>query len=210
MHTVRKSSLALAVALAACGGDGNGGTPPTQRVFTSLRITPANPAMVDGDTVQLTATPFDQNNAAMTGLGTPTFERLSGTAVSVSASGRVIADQQGTAQVRATLTSGTTTRMDTIDVNVTALGLSAGVTAAGNGQTFSPASVKIATTGSVTWSFPGPETHNVTFDGTAPPGGNIGDKNSGTESRNFVTAGTYNYHCTRHGGMNGSVIVRTP
>ena len=212
MHNVAVSSLILAVALSACGGGGGGGgtQPPPTAVFTALTIAPSSPDMVIRDTLQMTATPRDQNGAAMTGLGVATFERISGTAVSVSATGRVIADALGAAEIRASLTSGTTTRTATTNATVSSLSTSANVTASGAGALFSPDTVKIATGGSVTWSFPGPETHNVTFDGTPPTGGNIGDHNSGSEARSFATAGRVTYRCTRHAGMSGAVVVRTP
>lgn len=50
---------------------------------------------------------------------------------------------------------------------------------------------------------------------TAPGGGNGGGLelnsgnigNGGTYAHTFASAGTYNYRCTLHGGMTGSVIV---
>jgi plastocyanin len=162
------------------------------------------------DTLQMTATPRDQNGAAMTGVGVATFERVSGTAVSVSTTGRVIAEAPGSAQIRASLTSGTTTHTATANATVRSLGTTADVTASGAGSTFTPDTVKIAVNGTVRWSFPGPETHNVTFDGTPPTGGDIADRNSGTQERTFAAVGRHSYHCTRHAGMNGAVIVRTP
>ena len=212
MRNVASSSVILAVALSACGGGGgNGGTqPPPTAVFTSLAIGPSNPDLVFRDTLQLTATARDQNGAPMAVAGTATFERISGTAVSVSGSGRVIAEQAGSSQVRASLTSGGTTHTATTTLTVASLPTTASVGASGTGATFSPDTVKIAENGSVTWSFPGPETHNVTFDGTPPTGGHIGDRNSGSEARTFATVGRHSYRCTRHSGMTGAVVVRTP
>jgi plastocyanin len=46
--------------------------------------------------------------------------------------------------------------------------------------------------------------HSVTFDG----GSSSGAKSSGTWSRQFSTAGTFNYHCSVHASMTGSVTVR--
>ena len=211
MRNVAFSSVIVAVALSACGGGGGGGTPPPPAaVFTSLVIAPTSPDLVFRDTLQMTATPRDQNGAPMTGVGTATFERLTGTAVSVTTAGRVIADQPGSSQIRASLTSGATTRTASTTVTVTALSTAANVTASGVGSTFSPDTVKIAANGTVTWTFPGPETHNVTFDGTPPTGVNIRDRNTGTDARTFANAGRYSYRCTRHAGMNGAVVVRTP
>lgn len=211
MHNVAFSSVILAIALSACGGGGGGGTPPPPvGVFSSLAIAPTNPDLVFRDTLQMTATPRDQNGAPMTGVGVATFALVSGTAVSVTTSGRVIADQAGTAQIRASLTSGTTTHTATTTATVSSLATTASVTASGAGATFSPDTVKIAANGSVTWTFPGPETHNVTFEGTAPAGGNIANRNSGNESRTFTDVGRYPYRCTLHSGMTGAVVVRTP
>jgi plastocyanin len=212
MHNA-KFVVGLAVVLSACGGgggDGGGTQPPPSAVFTSLTVSPANPDLVFRDTLQMTATPRDQNGAAMTGLAAATFERISGTAVSVTAGGRVIADQTGSAQIRASLTSGTTTRTATATATVSGLSASPTVTASGAGASFSPDTVKIAVGSSVTWNFPGPEIHNVTFDGTPPSGGNIADHGSGSEARTFASAGRFSYRCTRHAGMNGAVVVRTP
>jgi plastocyanin len=209
MQNVGPFALALVIVLAACGGDGGTPPPPTP-VFTSLVVSPADPELVEGDTVQLTATPRDQNGATMSGLPAATFTLTSGTSVSVSPSGRVIALDPGDATVTATLTSGGTTRTATSTPSVNALGLTANVTASGTGTTFTPNSVKIAVNGTVTWAFPGPETHNVTFDGAAPPGGNIASRNSGTVDRQFTAAGSFSYRCTLHSGMTGAVVARTP
>ena len=79
------------------------------------------------------------------------------------------------------------------------------VTAAGT--TFSPATVTIAQGGAVTWQFS--STHNVTFGSAKPAGGDVPNTNSGaTATRTFPNAGTYNYDCTLHSGMSGSVIVQ--
>ncbi|MFN2563480.1 MAG: plastocyanin/azurin family copper-binding protein [Gemmatimonadaceae bacterium] len=76
------------------------------------------------------------------------------------------------------------------------------------GETFSPSNVTIAPGGTVTWQFSGAR-HNVTFQGTAPTGGNVPDQEPGTSaSRTFTAAGTYNYSCTRHSGMTGRVTVQ--
>lgn len=72
---------------------------------------------------------------------------------------------------------------------------------------FNPAVVTIATGGGVTWQFTS-STHNVTFTGTVPAGGNIPDTRSGgSATRIFSVAGTWSYQCTRHSGMTGQVIV---
>lgn len=79
---------------------------------------------------------------------------------------------------------------------------------------FNPADVIVAPGSSVTWhwntcdnGYPAQScvAHSVTFDdGTASP-----TQESGTFTRTFATAGTYNYHCAVHGAlMTGSVKVQ--
>jgi plastocyanin len=71
-------------------------------------------------------------------------------------------------------------------------------------NTFSPASIVVSAGTTVTWTWAaGAAPHNVTFS----DGNNSGDKSTGTFSRTFSTAGTFNYSCTLHSGMNGTVKV---
>lgn len=71
---------------------------------------------------------------------------------------------------------------------------------------FTPSSIQVAAGTTVTWTWAQAAiTHNVTFtDGTSS-----GDHGAGsTFTRTFGTAGTFNYSCTIHPGMNGSVLVK--
>lgn len=212
MDNAVTSCLVIAIAVAACGGGGDGGPtpPPPTPVFTSLSVSPASPAMVERDTLVLSATPRDQNGAAMSGLPAATFALTAGTSVTVSGGGTVIAVSPGGSTVTASLTSGGTTRSGTSTPNVTALATAADVAASGAGTSFSPATVKIAAGGRVTWNFVSGANspHNVTFGVNKPTEGDIADTSSGDVVRNFPTAGSYAYQCTRHGGMSGTVIVR--
>lgn len=73
---------------------------------------------------------------------------------------------------------------------------------------FNPNSVAIARTGSVTWTWNSAGTlHNVTFAAVAGAPSNIGNMGSGSDSRTFGTAGTFDYECTLHPGMTGAVTV---
>jgi plastocyanin len=75
-------------------------------------------------------------------------------------------------------------------------------------RTFSPSVIKVAPGTSVTWSNQSNEAHNVTFaNGVSGSGGTIGA--GGTAALVMPTAaGTYNYTCTFHAGMSGSVQVQ--
>jgi len=77
----------------------------------------------------------------------------------------------------------------------------------GPGNTFSPSAVTIGAGTAVNWEWQGTTVpHNVTFTTVGAPS-NIPDNTSGSVQRTFPTAGTFNYHCTNHVGMTGSVTV---
>lgn len=75
------------------------------------------------------------------------------------------------------------------------------------GSSFNPTSLTIQSGGTVTWSNTSGIAHNVTFTTSGSPS-NIPDHTAGTNLRTFGTAGTFNYNCTNHGGMNGSISVQ--
>lgn len=185
-----------------------------QAVFTAVRITPASRGVAVGATLQLTATPVDPLGRAMSGLPAATWAASDATKATVSATGVVTGVAAGTATVTARITQGGTTREATATVTVggttpppPTVPTTATVTTPGS--SFSPANVTIGTGGVVTWQFTGSSRHNVTFSGTAPAGGNIPDTEAGgSAARTFAAAGTYSYSCTRHDGMNGTVVVQ--
>src|SRR5438552_197759 len=84
---------------------------------------------------------------------------------------------------------------------------SAGVSVSDN--VFSPNSAVIKTGGTVTWTWAGAATHNVTFTGgPTPRPANGPNQMSGTYTTAAITTlGTYNYTCTNHAGMNATVTV---
>lgn len=70
---------------------------------------------------------------------------------------------------------------------------------------FTPANIQVSPGTTVTWTWTQDAvTHNVTF----ADGASSGDQASGTYSRTFSATGTFNYQCTIHAGMNGSVVVQ--
>jgi plastocyanin len=86
--------------------------------------------------------------------------------------------------------------------------------------TTQPVSLMVGTNTAVTWTNDsGGTPHNVTFDTPAAAlavgngsAGDIPDHSSGSNQRQFATAGTYPFHCTIHGtansGMRGTVVVQ--
>lgn len=82
---------------------------------------------------------------------------------------------------------------------------------------FSPSSRTVARGTTVRWSNNGPSTHTSTSDAGAWDSGPIGGPGSGeygatgqyggTYDRTFSVAGTYEYHCTFHSDMRGTITV---
>ena len=78
-----------------------------------------------------------------------------------------------------------------------------------------PPSQTVNSGATVSWQNGSIVLHNVTFANPSQAGavgsgasGNIGDHNSGTNSRVFTAAGTHAFQCTIHAGMTGSVVVQ--
>lgn len=86
--------------------------------------------------------------------------------------------------------------------------LAAAVEAGAAANTFTPPSVTIARGGTVTWTF-GARPHNLTFAAaTGAPADSAGRITNAQVVRTFNTAGTFNYECTIHSGMTGTVVVQ--
>lgn len=75
-----------------------------------------------------------------------------------------------------------------------------------NNNNFNPSGVTIPAGGTVLWTWPasGSNPHNVTF----ATGTSSSTQTSGSFSRLFPSVGTFNYECTVHAGMNGTVTVQ--
>jgi plastocyanin len=74
------------------------------------------------------------------------------------------------------------------------------------GSKFAPAAIRVAPSATVTWSNSDGTNHNVIFGGTV---GTIAAFSTGSRSLQMpAAAGTYNYSCNLHSGMNGSVTVQ--
>ena len=169
-----------------------------------MSVTPANVSVVVNGTQNLTVSAKDQNGATMSGLSS-TFQSNDVSVATVTSAGVVTGVAAGTTTITVNGTVGTTTKSQTVNVTVSTPGASATVNAT-SAFGFDPTNVTVTANGVVTWNF-GSTIHNVTFDNAAPTGGNIGDTANGSDSRTFPATGTYQYHCTRHSGMIGTVTV---
>jgi plastocyanin len=77
---------------------------------------------------------------------------------------------------------------------------------------FTPADVRIAQGGTVTWTWAGSNPHSVTS-GTGTPNGlfDSGIRTTGTFQFTFRETGTFPYYCVVHGlAMRGTVVVEVP
>ena len=196
--------LLMGVAVAGGCGGGNGDPPTGNTVFASVSVDPANPTVIVGLTTQLTATAKDQNGGNMSG-ATFAYQSNNQAIATVTNTGLVTGVAAGTARIAVTGTIAGVSKTMNVDVNVADAGPSATVIATAGSQ-FDPRQVAITRQGTVTWQFN--LLHNVTFDNVSGAPADIADKGSGSESRQFNTAGTFTYHCTIHNGMNGTVVVK--
>lgn len=195
----------IATAMISCGGGGDGLIEPGTPVFTSLSISPTSAGLftvAPENTVSFTATPRDQNSQPMSGLGTASFSTSNAGAATVNSAGLVTAVGAGSAQITASLTSAGTTKTAFADVTVQDAADAATVTAPQ--VTFSPNPAHISVGGTVTWTFAAIP-HTVNFSDPGAPA-NVAAMSNASESRTFLTSGTFAYVCTIHAGMSGSVV----
>ena len=68
---------------------------------------------------------------------------------------------------------------------------------------FDPTSARVAVGGTVNWTWAGTRGHNVTIPSRTPSA----TQTTGTFSQDFPTAGSFDYQCTIHNGMNGTIVV---
>lgn len=217
----RMPGLGAAVLALACGGDGGGGTAP-----------PGPPAQLEksgGDAqswyfnnalpAPYSVTVRDASNRAVSGVSVDWSITTGGGTLSPDPS---TTNASGVATTVHTLGSATTY---VVSAAVTSLPSVTFTTSASDppptaavslfGLRFNPANVVVqvntgtAGVGEVTWTWnDSPTGHNVTFtSGPTPRPANSTTKDAGTYSATFTTVGTYEYTCTLHQGMNGTVRV---
>jgi len=164
----------------------------------TVTVTAAAASVAPGSTVQLTATPRNAAGSVLTGF-TATWSTSNAAVATVDGNGLVTGVANGTATITATISGKTGDR------DVTVQPPAATFVDATTGNAFNPQQVDVTVGSTVGWRFA--TTHNVTFAATAGAPSNITDTGSGTVSRTFNTAGTFNYQCTIHLGMTGTVVV---
>ncbi len=212
--------LGLGVLALACGGDGGGGTGPcTPGVATQLvKSGDAQIWYVNNPLpAPLSVTARDANNCPVPGV-------VVNWAVG-SGGGGVNPAQSTTSAAGVATTTDSVGATSPQTVTATFTGLPAPVTFTATASApptagavdvqdnkFNPTNVVVQTGGAVTWTRTGSNSHNVTFgSGPATPA-KIADADLATgtadaRTRTLTAVGTYNYTCTNHIGMNGTVKV---
>lgn len=74
------------------------------------------------------------------------------------------------------------------------------------GMSFSPATISVTAGTTVTWTNNDAVTHNVTSSPALFSSGSM--SHGATYSFTFANAGTFNYSCTIHPSMTGTVVVK--
>lgn len=173
------------------------------QVLTSITVSGGSDVQ-PGQSLQLVAAPRDQNGVAMTAALAWASDATN--IATVSGSGLVTGVGVGTARITASF-GGVQSAPKTITVSEPVFPSVANVNATA-GSTFDPPSVEIARNGTVSWIFASLG-HTMVFDAqtVGTPASIPNTTSNTTVSRTFNVAGTYNYHCTIHGGMTGTVIV---
>jgi plastocyanin len=203
--TIAITALAL---IAGCGGSSdNGGTnPPPPAAVASVALSKTSAVLAPNATTSITATPKDASGNVLSGRTVTWTTSASGVA-SIAPSGSsvtVTGVANGQAQVQATVEGVVGTA--NITVTNSFPGSAAVTVGAGGADVFDPAQADMAAGGTVTFTWGG-VTHNVTW--LSPPAAvaDISDRSSGSVGVQLTTPGTYNYHCTLHAGMNGTITV---
>ncbi len=211
------AALGAALVLAGCGGDKSGGTGPcTPAAATQLLKNGADPApwyFNNPLPAALGVTIKDAANCAVPGVVVNWSIATGGGGLSNStsttnASGiATINDSVGGSSIQIVQAMSSGLPSQAFQVQASAPPTTVGVDIKDN--FFSPRDTVIQTGGTVTWTWLGSATHNVTFTGGPTPlpgnGGNM--TNGGTFHEAITGVGTYSYSCTNHAGMNGTLTV---
>lgn len=178
---------------------------------TAVGVTGLPATLIPGATAQVSAAARDARGGAVSGVTGFTFTSSDQSVAVVSATGLVTAIAPGVAQISSAVTVAGATLNGSGSLPVafaTAANPTTAGVAMGPGNVFSPVNITIATGGTVTWTFAA-AVHNVAFGAGAGAPANIPNTSAAQVARAFPTAGRFDYTCTLHAGMNGTVIVQT-
>jgi len=174
-------------------GDGGTATPSAQVTYT-VTARDANNNSKQGVTIDWAVasgggsiTPAQDTTGAT---GTASAQRTLGSGTGDQTATATASGLTGTPQVTFTTSAAVVTTVEVAN------------------NSFTPSSLTVPRTTTVTWAWQGTTVdHNVTFAATTGAPSNIPNRTSESVTRTFNTAGTFNYSCTNHPGMNGQVTV---
>ena len=212
--TTTVTGLATGTATVTATSDGKTSTVSVTvvaQVFTGVSVSPPSKSLAPAATQQLTAKAVDQNGIQMagTGFGSPTFVSSNTAVATVNSSGMVTAVANGSANVTASVVGNGVTKSGISAITVAAGGsfpTTASVAADGS-YAWDPPLVDIAAGGSVSFQNATTFTHNVTYTAATGAPSNIPDWVGDSRGSTFPTAGTFQYRCSIHPGMQGTVVV---
>jgi plastocyanin len=198
--------FSLATAAAACGG-GSGtpsdNTPPAQ-VGTIRGNVNAAGAPVAAASLTLTRTGAPPRNATSNAAGDYQFADVAVGAWTVGVTPPTGFTITGAASVNVTVAAS---QVATANFQLQAVPPQAGVTeVVMQDNLFSPNAVTIQANTTVRWRNTGAMEHNSTGANGAWTSPNLAP--GATFERLFTQAGTYNYSCTLHAGMTGTITVQ--
>lgn len=203
-------SVILTFLLLACGGGGDNG-PPTGNSNPVATVTVSgvgNSALEIGASRSVSATLRDAGNTVLTGRAV-SWSVVPQGIVSLSAATGGTINVTGVAAGDATLTAMSEGKSGEASIEVAAANPAPSqATVTLTAASFDPSEVRLKVGGTVTWvNSSGGVLHNVTF--ASPPAGvtNIGNHTQGSNSRSFSATGAFDYECTNHSGMTGTITV---
>jgi len=216
--SIRLAGLGVVLVAAACGGSSGGGTGPcTPGPATQLAKSGG-----DGQSwyfnnplpAALSVKALDANNCAVPGVVVNWTVASGGGGVSpaqstTNASGVAsTTDSVGGSTPQSVNATPAITTLPTLTFSATAAAPPTSAAVDVKDNFFSPQSAVIKTGGTVTWTWGGAAAHNVTYTGGPTPRPADGPNQiTGMFSSTITAVGTYDYHCTNHGGMSGTITV---
>lgn len=200
-----KRSAVLLILLAACSSGGTTDPPADQFGTVRGRVLDVDDAALSGVAISLQRTGSTTRNTTTDGSGNFQVANLLVGAWTVTAEPPDGYEAQGSLTATAQVTANQIVDVPVFRMRETEVTPPPSQVAVSIGDNlFNPATATVAVGGTVTWTNNGAVAHNVT-------GGDFASTNlTPTQqfARTFPTAGTFNYSCTLHAGMSGTVVVQ--
>jgi plastocyanin len=207
---MRRLILAAALtALTACGSDGGGPSGPSTNTNGTVRgvVNDNTGAPVASASVALTGTGQAARSTTTGNDGTYTFATVPAGAYTVAVTPPAGFTLSGGGTSAITVTAGQQTSVGTFVLNRTTTGGPPAIADVSMINTsFSPQQVEVAIGGTLRFTNNDPVQHNATGAGGTIATGNMNQGQVRTQV--MASAGTFNYSCTLHPGMSGTVTVR--